>query len=518
LPDLHNDQLLESFENFSRIDAILSNSHTLTATAAVFPRKQGNVGLNTLNPIEVTPDYRQRGYSFVLADNIILSPKLVLDSVVSFKRYDADVKSHGNEPMRLMVDGNRGNFFNRQERRTRSLQFAQAITSERSGSWGSHLFKVGFDVLHASLDDQSRSHPVEVYDGVGKRTARIAFSAPGSQRVRSTDFAIFAQDGWRVNDRLRVDLGLRLDRNGVLDEMNFSPRAGFTVAVRQQGSIVLRGGAGFFYGRTPLNVGAFTSYETRAITKWLGDAPGATVSYRHVVDKPLVSPYSFIWNLEYDHRLTKTLMFKVNYLRRSGFHELILDRIEEDQSGELLLASRGRSRYWETEVSFRYFRDEDHKLIWSYVRSRSQADLNSYDLFFGNFRDPFIRPNQFSLASVDVPHRFIWRGVMSIWKGWIASPVFEIRKGFPYSVIDANRDYVGIANRGGRFPYLMTVDLSVSRKVKILRWKPRVGMQVYNLLNRFNPRDVQNNIESPTFRGFYNKIPRSWGLILQFEP
>jgi hypothetical protein len=63
----------------------------------------------------------------------------------------------------------------------------------------------------------------------------------------------------------------------------------------------------------------------------------------------------------------------------------------------------------------------------------------------------------------------------------------------------------------------MTVDLSVSRNVKIFRWKPRVGIQVNNLLNSFNPRDVQNNIQSPNYRVFYNTIPRSWGMILQFE-
>jgi hypothetical protein len=517
LPDLHNDQLLESFESFTRLDAILSRAHTLTATAAIFPRKLENIGLNKFSLTEVTPDYRQRGYAVVLADNVVLSPKLVLDTVVSFKRYDADVRSHGDEPMMLMVEGNGGNFFNRQEKMTRTLQFAQAVTSERSGDLGTHLFKAGVDVMYARMDGESQSHPVDVYDARGNRTSRITFSAPSSQRIRSTDLAAFAQDGWRVNDRVRLDLGLRLDRNDLLDRLNFSPRAGFSVAIRKQGSSVIRGGAGLFYDRTPLNVGAFESYETREITKWTANIPGAAIAYRHAVDGPLTSPYSFIWNLEYDQRFTKTLMLKINHLRRSGFHELILDPREENQRGELTLASRGRSRYWETEVSFRYYRDEMHKLILSYVRSRSRADLNSYDLFFGNFRDPFIRPNQFSLTSVDVPHRFIGRGVMEIWKGLIASPVLEIRKGYPYSTISENRDYVGAANRGGRFPHLMTIDLSVSRNVKILRWKPRVGMQVNNLLNSFNPRDVQNNIQSPNYRVFYNTIPRSWGMILQFE-
>lgn len=518
LPDLQNDRILESFEGFSRVDAIVSPGHTLTATASIFPKKLQNVGLNSFNPIEVAPDYRQRGYAFVLADSAVLSPKLVLDTVVSFKRFDADIRSHGDEPMKLTVESNRGNFFNRQERRTRSLQFAQAVTSERSGAWGRHLFKIGVDVLYASLDGESRSHPVEVYDAVGNRTSLITFSEDSSQSVRSTDLAVFAQDGWRVNDRVQLDFGLRLDRDGLLDRLNFSPRVGFAIGIRRQGISVIRGGAGFFYDRTPLNVGAFESYETREITKWMGEIPGEAISYRHVVDGPLTSPYSFIWNLEYDHSLTNTLMLKINHFRRSGSNELILDPWEAGGRGELRLASRGRSRYWETEVSFRYYRDETHRMIWSYVWSRSQSDLNSYDRFFGNFRKPFIRPNEYSLTSVDVPHRFMWRGVMSVWKDWIAYPVLEIRNGFAYSAIDENRDYVGTANRGGRFPHLMTFDLSVSRKVKVLRWEPRVGIRLYNLFNSFNPRDVQNNMGSPSFGTFYNSIPRAWGLILQFEP
>jgi outer membrane receptor protein involved in Fe transport len=518
LPDMRNDQLLESFESFSRIDTIISPSHSLTATAAIFPRKMGNVGLNSFNPIEVTQDFHQRGYAFVLADNAALSPKLILDTVVSFKRYDADVLSHGDEPMKLMVEGNQGSFFNRQERKTRTLQFAQSVTAEHSGDWGSHLFKAGYDVLHASLDGASRSRPVEIYDVSGNKISSITFSGNSYQRIRSTDLAAYLQDAWRINERVRLDLGLRLDRNGLLDRYNFSPRIGFTVSLRQQGGSVLRGGAGLFYDRTPLNVGAFESYENRTITDWTGDAPGRTVSYRNSVNGPLTSPYSFIWNLEFDHRFTNSLMLKVNHFRRSGFHEMILDPQENNQTGSLSLASRGRARYHETEISFRYYLNETHKLIWSYVRSRSEADLNSYDLFFGNSRDPFIRPNQYSLTSVDVPHRFMWRGVMTVWKDWIASPVLELRNGFAYSKIDERRDYVGTANQGGRFPRLLTVDLSVSKKVQFLRWKPRVGMSVYNLFNSFNPRDVQNNIQSSSFGGFYNTIPRSFGLIFQFEP
>jgi len=44
------------------------------------------------------------------------------------------------------------------------------------------------------------------------------------------------------------------------------------------------------------------------------------------------------------------------------------------------------------------------------VRSHSTLDLNDYDQFFGNFRNPIIRPNERSLSSTDVPNRLIVRG------------------------------------------------------------------------------------------------------------
>jgi hypothetical protein len=95
---------------------------------------------------------------------------------------------------------------------------------------------------------------------------------------------------------------------------------------------------------------------------------------------------------------------------------------------------------------------------------------------------------------------------------WELSPVVEVRSGFPYSVVDAAQQIVGVANRGGRFPALATLDLSVQRPLKVHGLKTRVGVKVFNVLNRFNPRDVMNNAASPAFGYFYNPIPRSFVL------
>lgn len=64
-------------------------------------------------------------------------------------------------------------------------------------------------------------------------------------------------------------------------------------------------------------------------------------------------------------------------------------------------------------------------------------------------------------------------------------------------------------NRGGRFPNLFTLDLSVTKEVRLTRThRARVGLQFFNLTDHFNPRDVQNNLSSPTFREFANNADR----------
>ena len=44
-------------------------------------------------------------------------------------------------------------------------------------------------------------------------------------------------------------------------------------------------------------------------------------------------------------------------------------------------------------------------LTLSYVWARGTADLNDYDQFYGNFRNPIVRANEHGPSTADVPHR-----------------------------------------------------------------------------------------------------------------
>ena len=516
-PDLRNDKHLESFDSFSQVDAILNSRHNLTAAVSVFPRKFDFINMDTFNPREVTANLHQRGYSVGLAERATLSATALLESTFSFKRFDVDIFGQGSEEMYLRPEGNEGSFFNLQERRTRTWQLVENLTISREGH-GDHLLKIGVDVLRSSFDGWSESRPVNIARADGSLSQRIEFSGISAQRNRSTDLALYGQDRWKVGDRLLFELGLRLDRDGVLRRTHLAPRLGLVAAIFPDQSGVLRTGAGFFYDRTPLNIGAFKSYESRRITRFAvdGTTPIETSDFVHENAADLDTPYSFTWNVEYDQKVGESWVLKANYLRRNGFREFLID-VSDPPEPALVLNSRGRSRYWELELTGRYILNQDSFFMLSYVRSRAWRDLNSYDDFFGNIRRPVIRPNEFSLAATDAPHRFLFQSTYVTRWDWIIASIVEVRNGFPYSLINEDQEFVGPRNQGGRFPWLTTLDLDFQRWFKIWKWNTRIGFRLFNVFNTFNPRDVQSNIDSQNFGVFSNEQGRFFGATFQIE-
>jgi hypothetical protein len=92
-------------------------------------------------------------------------------------------------------------------------------------------------------------------------------------------------------------------------------------------------------------------------------------------------------------------------------------------------------------------------------------------------------------------------------------PVFDLHTGFPYSVENQLREFVGPRN-DRRFRGFNSFDLQVLKEIKLpFRGKEhtvKVGFGVFNLFNHFNPRDVQNDLDSSRFGDFFNGPPRTF--------
>ena len=119
---------LDSFDSFTRLDAVLSSRHALTGGVIYFPRKITNATLSTFRPTETTPKLTQSGFSSGLVNRIILSAHAVLESTLATRTFEVDQKTKGELPMVYAPQGQSGNFFNRQERNVRSVQWVEALT------------------------------------------------------------------------------------------------------------------------------------------------------------------------------------------------------------------------------------------------------------------------------------------------------------------------------------------------------------------------------------------------------
>jgi TonB dependent receptor-like, beta-barrel/Carboxypeptidase regulatory-like domain len=506
---------LDSFDSFTRLDAVLSSRHALTGGMIYFPRKITNATMSTFRPPETTPEFWQAGFSAGAVDRLILSAHTVLESTLATRIFKVDQKTQGELPMVYAPQGQRGNFFNRQERHVRSLQFVEALSFSKDHWLGDHVFKVGLDLQHSSFDGENFSQELDVVRLDNSLAEQTTYSPRlVNPTVSGTEFAIFAQDRWRIGDRLNVEMGIRADRDDVVEKVNYSPRVGLAVSVLPEGRGILRGGFGKFAERTPLTVGAFTQYDVQTVRRFAANgAPlGPAVTFVHLVDGDLKTPESIVQTAAWDERFGRRFFFKAAYLHRNGSHAYTVN--PDRARGTLTLGSVGASKYWEFETTARYLASEHKDVTVSYVRSHSTRDLNDYDQFYGNFRNPIIRSNEDSLSPTDVPNRLIVRGTLGLPGKWVLVPLYEWRTGFPWSAVNEFQDFVGTRNQTGRLPSVSTVDFTLARPWRFRKYHFSAGLKIYNAFNTGNERDVQNNITSPDYGKFYNPIERSIGFVI----
>jgi hypothetical protein len=504
---------LKSFDSFSRLDGVLSARHSLGGMIVLFPRTVDHITMNTFRPPDVAPEFAQSGASGGAQDRFAFSPSMVLESTLAYRQFEVNISPYGTAPMVFAPPSESGNFFNRQEREVRSIQWVESLSMFRDQWVGQHVFKFGTDLQHSSYDGFSESRLVEIRRMNGTVAERITFDPRTTQDVSTLEFAAYGQDTWRIGSRLTIEAGLRMDREAVIERVNWSPRGGASLAVLPEGRGILRGGVGRFSQRTPLNIGAFTQFEGRLIERFDPDGRpvGAPLRLVNTVVERLETPKAITGNIEWDQRFGRRVLLKVNYLQRGGGDEYI---VEPDAArGAAVLRSTGTSKYRELELTARYLGGERRDLTISYVRSHGEANLNNYDQFYGNFRNPILRPDEHNLIPTDVPNRLLIRGTIGLPGKWDFAPVIEMRSGFPWSAVNEYYDFVGPRNRAGRLSNVNTLDFSLSRPWHFGKHRFRAGIRVYNVFGAASERDVQNNVTSPDYGRFFNPIERSIGFM-----
>ena len=531
LPELERDTDIESFDSFSQLDFTLSPNHNLTAVFTLYPQKNRFANLDTFNPQPVTANYRQRGWMAGFKDRYALSDGALLESTFSVKDFDADIYAAGlgdvfippphcavfpfpaNTSLTYVLrpDCNFGSFFNRQNRITRRAELLEVFNFRPLQARGQHLAKIGFAVSRDTFRGFHESRTVEVRRADDTLAERIEFIGNPVIGRDKTELSLFFQDKWSPHKRVTFDFGARYDYDTLARDHHLAPRAAFSVLLTRDGRTLLRAGAGLFYDKVPLNVGAFPQLQQRVVTLFADDGVTVTDGPRTYLNllPSIRNPYSIAFNAELDREVTKNLLFRIGYLQREGRDEYIVEPFA-DLGGvpTLLLEARGRSRYREFQFLANYRFRESSFLNISYVHSESAGDLNTFQDYFGNYQDPILRANERSRLRHDVPDRFLVWGEVELLYGVFWAPVLEVRSGFPFSQVDAEQNFVGARNQGGRFPTFATLDSQFWRDFRVKAFGKvrtfRAGIRIYNLLDHFNPRDVQENIDAFNSGGFFN--------------
>ena len=179
-----------------------------------------------------------------------------------------------------------------------------------------------------------------------------------------TVYGFFAQDDWRVNDNLTLNLGLRYDVEiGVLsnvpygpngqfiitnpkspyvgqgeltdDKNNWAPRIGFAYDVNGEGRTVVRGGYGIFYDKIVANATLFTLIDYVGVRGVSVENPpfgpnnlpgfedlyqnyGFPLPYDPVIAPGYQIPKSTQYSIGLSHQLTDTLALDADYIRSNG--------------------------------------------------------------------------------------------------------------------------------------------------------------------------------------------------------
>src|SRR6266851_4982186 len=536
----NNEIKTQGFNSFTRIQAILSPQHVLSADINVFPVRTQFANISALVPQTASSDYNQKGGSAGISDLHSFHSGALLRIALRYTRFDSN--AHGQGPAEMLINPEAwgGNFFDSWTRAANQFEAYPTFQLAPKKWLGRHELKIGADVTHRSYAGNSLPHPVQLLRQDGTLAEEISFTSGGRLWASATDVEEFIQDQWALNEQLAISLGGRLTNETLGIAAAFAPRVGMAYSPGKNRKTIFRAGAGLFYGRVSLLEASFAQNPARTVSVFdeTGQPIGTPVLYYNgyigngagplssrVRSAPNSSPRSFVGNIEVDRQLWSTATLRVSWLYSQTRNLFIVNPVPGvfGSDGLLGLFNTGTGNYHEFEATL-HFRPVQHaELNISYVWSRARGDLNTVSSIFLPFEQPVIRPNVSGILSSDVPHRVVTWGAFHLPLSLTVSPVVDVHTGFAYSNVDVLQNYAGVPN-GMRFPTFFSLDAQAYRDFHLhmpftergRRHKVRVGLYSINLTNHGNFRDVYNNEASPFFGNFTGFQRRVDGFILSF--
>lgn len=249
---------------------------------------------------------------------------------------------------------------------------------------GAHTFKTGVDFL---FNEDTITFPMASFgsysfpsltaflsSGTGYASFSQNFGTPYIQQ-NNPNVGLYAQDEWKVNPSLTLNLGVRYDLQFLktisTDTNNVSPRIGFAWSPFADKRTVVRGSFGLFYDRVPLralanallSAGNTTDPQQGRLLQYTyvpGDAgapvfpdvsttpnPGSKISYS-LMNRDIQNAYSEQASLGVEQQLAQNLTLGLSYQHVRGLHLLSSLNRNINPDGSRPDATRGNTKPYDS--------------------------------------------------------------------------------------------------------------------------------------------------------------------------
>lgn len=507
LPEGQNRQNQTLADQLVKLQWNLGEAHVLTLSVLNNSEYFGNLGLNPLRPLEATTNFLRRGTTAAATNRNIMRGVLLETTAQWTHRRESDL-AKGMEMLVVHPNGWAGNFFADRQGRTDRFHAGQIASFERTLMGRVHRFKFGGEWDYVISDLSMPRRPFQIRDSANRLQLAVRFEGPDSANIRNSETGFFAQDRVTLTRKLQMELGIRADHETVVDSFNVAPR--FAISFLPLGSdrSKISAGAGIFFDNVTLDNFQFARMQRRLTTSYNSDGTPQLVPAPTVIriTPQLQSPYGIHWNASWDQEWAPRWVSRVNFIQKRGKHQTRLGAMPAGNGFDLQFNSSGKATYDAIELSVDRPIRTNLRVLSSYIFSQAKGRPSlSID-----FPDVQLEQVELSVQDWNSRHRFVtWGYFPFVWK-MAASYAVEVRSGFPFSAINQFGHLAGPYNRLA-MPAFFSTNFSLEKEIPIIFGKRMaVRLGVTNMFNRFNPRYVDANVNSPTFMRFSDSSGRGF--------
>ncbi|MEE4311912.1 MAG: TonB-dependent receptor [candidate division KSB1 bacterium] len=536
---------------FVRLDHQLSSNQWLMANVNYYKEDEANAFVGGVRTKSIGSDFITKLYTGSISHKWVISNRLLNEIRCGYVNSNIDLYPTSNEPNLIYpscVTG--GTTGGRQIVDELSFHIRDDLSFHVPDLWGEHDLKIGLHIQRMKLHQSVGPFPNGrfIFPTDTSTLPVIALIGDGIRdhgNYYNTRFSFYLQDDWSPMENLTFNVGVRysiatnetnqdyvsgmddpdlpyiVKADRPVDKDNIAPRLGFALDPLNNGSTVVRGGYGIFYGQIIADIPyseiriddyrIYNVYNPGTTNKADIDLSGLPYQVDGLLPQNVSIPYNEHFSIGLSRQLTDDFAIDIDYIGSRGHNYIFIHRdinlIDPEtlnrslpQYKEVFVGRNdGRTYYDALQIVLRKRFSGSYQFRASYTLANAENDFDDWY---------FVAPGSFlrGPASWDERHRFQFNGQVMLPFGVQLSGIMTLTSGRPYNVntgTDANRngdlrdDYQpGKGRNLERADGYSNIDLRMSKFIDFGKYRLELIAETFNLLNQVN-YDASSYIGNP---------------------